>query len=147
MVHAVIAAGPRRYVAGVFSGVEEAAALVRESAKGRGIALEVVSAPNVDFPCFVVETTDRLRVVSDAGLSEVLGEWAAGRPVDPDYVFGNVYCLFGAWRPEDPAVDQMGAIRHVHVDRGLLDSYESGGLREFLRRWMSDSNVANALGR
>lgn len=116
--------GPHRWLSGILLDRADAetslAALVVQASTHH--VLEAI--PIAKFPLFVIEDRSGFRFLDAGGAADVIAV------MPPPSVDGEpiLFAILSEYRPDVDGRDEMGRLRHVHLDLERLDELRRAGL-------------------
>ncbi|RYZ08110.1 MAG: hypothetical protein EOO73_08585 [Myxococcales bacterium] len=86
------------------------------------------SIPVATFPLFIIEDRSGFRFLDAIGAADVI---ATMRPPSVDGE-PTLFVIFSEYRPEVDGRDEMGRLRHVHLDHDRIAEFRRAGLTSMI---------------
>lgn len=83
--------------------------------------------PSLGFPFVVIEDDGGFRFLSTEDARRTLERADAARVADEERCYFNLYLLTEEFAPDPPGVDEMGLLRHWHIENWHLDQHRRAG--------------------
>jgi hypothetical protein len=116
-MHVIVSTqGGRRWLSGVFCAARDAEAACSSLPTGPRVVHAVHWISPREFPFFVLETRSGFMFLDLIEASRVIARTQAPGP-DADAI---LFAILSEYQPEVPGRDEMGRLRHVHLDEDHL---------------------------
>jgi hypothetical protein len=124
-MHAIVSSrSTRRWLSGVFLDSAEAETSMAALAAQVSTQHVLESIPIAKFPLFVIEDLSGFRFLDAVGAAHAIAVMPAP-PVDGEPI---LFAILSEFRPDVDGRDEMGRLRHVHLDHERLTDLRRLGL-------------------